>query len=68
MKEYDEKFLPFRCYKKCCNIKLLKKDSSKDLNENIIESKIENIIEKKIENIIDNEKENELVAIDSVIL
>ena len=76
MKEYNEKFLPFRCYKKCCNIKLLKKDSSKDLNENIIESKIENIIEtkietkieNKIENIIDNEKENELVSIENIVL
>ncbi len=68
MKEYDEKFLPFKCCNKCCKIKLLKKDSSKDLNENVIENVIENIIENKIENKIENEKENELVSIETIVL
>ena len=68
LKEYEEKFLQFKCCNRCCKVKLLKKDSSKDFNENVIENIIERKIENNIENIIDNEKENELVSIETIVL
>ena len=50
MKDYDEKFLQFKCISYCSKKKLLKNISSKDLNKQ------------------ENKQENELVAIESIVL